>query len=598
MNERAAIYARKSDKQDDVPDDAKSIGRQETGARAFIATKDWALDEAHIYKDDGVSGALFANRGEFSRMMRDAAAHAFEAIVFYDLDRFGRDGHKTMVALNDLADLGVSVWDFSTGVRVDLDSFEGRITANLKAEFAQQFRDQIRKHTRDAMHKKAEHGLVTGGLTFGYTNEGPKGEKRWTVNEPEAAVVRRIYTMCADGYGAREIAKALNHAQMPKPRAQQGRADGWSVSTVRAVLTRPLYRGEIVYGRTAKAYNRELRDRYPDDPERESGQIPKPEDTWFCSTQWEKQLRIVDPDVAASVDKKLAAKRERYLASVAQNNKTAPHKAHGTYLLSGGMLLCPSCGGHFEGRKYPWKPSPKTAESLPPSCRGGHSGHVYICSTRRRKPGVCNNTLALPIDATDDTVLDTIEGEVLGTRFIRELLALVDRGEVDHSEQLTADRDRLRAEVDRLVGSIAAGVPADTVAPAIRAREADMAKLEVQLRAPRRVPPDMARVKAALEQRAKQWKKDLRAEPRIARLVLRRLVGPLTLWDESKRPDFVRFEAAPTLELLEGLAPTLLVASPTGFEPVQGMNWEWRRMVPDAGRLLSTTLQCEAGSRA
>src|SRR5438445_1038840 len=107
----AAIYARKSTAQDDVADDAKSVTRQIGGARAFITTKGWTLKEHHIYTDDGVSGALFANRAEFQRMMRDAAAGAFEAVVFYDLDRFGRHAHQTMVALNALADLGVGVWD-------------------------------------------------------------------------------------------------------------------------------------------------------------------------------------------------------------------------------------------------------------------------------------------------------------------------------------------------------------------------------------------------------------------------------------------------------------------------------------------------------
>src|SRR5262245_59614384 len=109
----AAIYARKSTSQDGVADDAKSVTRQVSGARAFIAGKRWTLDEHHVYTDDGVSGALFANRAEFQRLMRDAAAGAFEAVVFYDLDRFGRHAHQTMVALNALADLGVTVWDFS-----------------------------------------------------------------------------------------------------------------------------------------------------------------------------------------------------------------------------------------------------------------------------------------------------------------------------------------------------------------------------------------------------------------------------------------------------------------------------------------------------
>ena len=60
----AAIYARKSTAQD-VADDAKSVTRQVDGAKAFIAAKAWTLDDAHVYTDDGVLGALFANRAEF-----------------------------------------------------------------------------------------------------------------------------------------------------------------------------------------------------------------------------------------------------------------------------------------------------------------------------------------------------------------------------------------------------------------------------------------------------------------------------------------------------------------------------------------------------
>ena len=56
----------------------------------------------------------------------------------------------------------------------------------------------------------------------------------------------------------------------------------------------------------------------------------------------------------------------------------------------------------------------------------------------------------------------------------------------------------------------------------------------------------------------------LRAEPKAARLVLRRLVGPLRLWDESERPEWIKWEAVPTVELLDGLA-TPQAPSPTGF---------------------------------
>ena len=299
-------------------------------------------------------------------------------------------------------------------------------------------------------------------------------------------------------------------------------------------LKRPLYRGELVYGRTAKAYGRELRKVFRG-TKREKGQIRKPEETWIRRDA--PELRIVDADVAERVDARLQDRRERYAAAKSRNDGRAPHKTHGKYLLSGGMLICPTCGGHFEARKYPWRVHEP----------GGHAGHVYICSTRRRKPGTCSNTLALPIADADDAVLSTLEGEVIGTRFIRELLSLVDTAP-DETEWLTAERERRQIEIDRLVASIAAGVPGATVAPLIRDNEAAIRKLDAQLRKPRLPRLGQERLRAALEQRAAQWKADLRAEPNLARMVLRRLVAPLTLWEEtveSPRPKWIEWKAEP-----------------------------------------------------
>ena len=56
--------------------------------------------------------------------------------------------------------------------------------------------------------------------------------------------------------------------------------------------------------------------------------------------------------------------------------------------------------------------------------------------------------------------------------------------QLEDRSRLAADRERLRAEVKNLIGSIAAGVPAETVALAIRARELEISRLEVRLRAP------------------------------------------------------------------------------------------------------------------
>jgi DNA invertase Pin-like site-specific DNA recombinase len=65
----AAIYARKSTEQNGVADEQKSVARQIDHARAYAKSKGWTVDEAHVYIDDGISGAEFAARPGFVRLM-------------------------------------------------------------------------------------------------------------------------------------------------------------------------------------------------------------------------------------------------------------------------------------------------------------------------------------------------------------------------------------------------------------------------------------------------------------------------------------------------------------------------------------------------
>ena len=116
---------------------------------------------------------------------------------------------------------------------------------------------------------------------------------------------------------------------------------------------------------------------------REKGQIAKPAETWIRRDV--DALRIITSDLATRVDAPRADKLTRYFKALAHGGRV-PERAHGKYLLTGGMLICPTCGGHFEALK------------------SGGAYRVYLCATRRRKPGVCSNTLTLPMAETDETV--------------------------------------------------------------------------------------------------------------------------------------------------------------------------------------------------
>jgi DNA invertase Pin-like site-specific DNA recombinase len=65
----AAIYARKSTEQNGVGDDEKSVARQIEHARAYAVRKGWTVDDAHVYSDDGISGAEFKKRPGFLRLL-------------------------------------------------------------------------------------------------------------------------------------------------------------------------------------------------------------------------------------------------------------------------------------------------------------------------------------------------------------------------------------------------------------------------------------------------------------------------------------------------------------------------------------------------
>lgn len=162
----------------------------------------------------------------------------------------------------------------------------------------------------------------------------------------------------------------------------------------------------------------------------------------------------------------------------------------------------------------------------------------------------------------------------------------------DETGRLTADRDRLRKELNNLVESIALlGIGAATVGPKIKEREAELAKVEAKLRRPRPERPNADKVRAALLQRASEWRETLRAEPKVARLVLRRMIGSLT-FSGAERPAFeasasgtaslhitnrrgrnglvyselsVKWDAPVKPGILEGIVPTDLVASSRGF---------------------------------
>src|SRR5579862_4298573 len=99
----AAIYARKSTEQTGVVDEQKSIARQIDHAQAFAESKGWTVANEHVYVDDGISGAEFANRPGYLRLLNALKPRPpFQVLVMSEESRLGCEAIETAYALKQL----------------------------------------------------------------------------------------------------------------------------------------------------------------------------------------------------------------------------------------------------------------------------------------------------------------------------------------------------------------------------------------------------------------------------------------------------------------------------------------------------------------
>ena len=532
----AAIYARKSTDQSGVSDEQRSVARQVEHARSYAARKGWRVLDEHVYVDDGISGAEFANRPGFLRLMNALKPRAsFQVLIMSEESRLGREAIETAYALKQLVQAGVRVFFYLEDRERTLDSPTDKIMLSLTAYADELERERARQRTYDAMQRKARAGHVTGGRGFGYDNveilgaDGRRSHVERRINEAEAAVIRRIFEMCKAGAGLTVITKTLNAEGVPTPRAQQGRPTGWVASSVRAVLNRPLYRGEIVWNQTKKR-NSWGQKQYADRPESEWLHVAAPD------------LRIVSDDLWEAAHAQASERRTKY------NSGDRSHR-FSPYLLSG-FARCALCDGGFASQ---------TRE------HGNHRARFYGCTSYwERGPRICANGLVGRMEAIDAEVLDTLKDDILRPSVIEQAIALAleelgpERDQAQRAK-LAAEIAAIEAQCREFTAAITAGGHLDVLIGHVdRLRGLQERRKALQARVSARPPIAAPRHNEGLEARLREkladWRGLLTRDVASGREVLRTLlVGPLrfTPVDEPKRRGY-RFTGAIALDRLIG----------------------------------------------
>src|SRR5437667_679155 len=242
----AAIYGRKSAEDERSADDGRSVDRQVALAREFAVRQGWAVAEPWVITEEA-SGADFTRAG-LGRLLAGARQQPrpFDVLVVMAVDRLGREQVGTAAVVQAIDEAGVAVWTYQDGREVSFETPVEKFMLGVHGYGAEEYRHQVKLKTREALHRKAARGHATGSRTYGYrlVRQGEHTERE--IDAAEAAVVRRVFELSAEGYGDQRIVGILSADRVPAP----GARGLWSKEILRTMLRNELYRGVAIYGKS------------------------------------------------------------------------------------------------------------------------------------------------------------------------------------------------------------------------------------------------------------------------------------------------------------------------------------------------------------
>ncbi len=365
------------------------------------------------------------------------------------------------------------------------------------------------------------------------------------INQAEAAIVARIFQLCAEGVGQNRIGRLLNSEHAIAPRSQQGRPRAWAPSSVHEILFRDLYRGVITWNRSRKR-----------NPWGQHQQRARPTADWLEIPA--PQLRIVSEAQWAAAHQRLAVSRAQYERDT--HGQRRPHRDRDSKYLLPGFGRCALCRGglHVRSRSH-----------------GRRRAFFYACTSHyNRGPEACPHVEQWPMEALDNAVLAKIAGDVLRPALVEEIV--IEARAMFEASQRTDDRARLRRELEtvereqrRLTEAIAAGADAPVLIERLRVTEARRREIAALIEAQQtRHAPAWREIECRVRQSVTDWRSLLTGDVGEARQGFRQLLrAPIlfTPYVEHGRRG-IRFEGRIGLDAIIGGDVVTKMASPSGPE--------------------------------
>lgn len=260
-----AKYLRISDDDVDVgkgKDESGSISNQRGVLQYFISNhEELSKYPVKEFLDDGYSGVNF-NRPGVRNLLKEVKENKVACIVVKDLSRFGRN-------YIEVGDYIEQIFPF-LGVRFiavsdNYDSFKnsGGIEIGFKNLIHDMYSRDLSKKIKSVKRMHQEKGTYIGGdVPYGYVYSGnKKTEQGIGIYQPDpdaAMVVRKIFSLAANGNTPTYIVKCLNSEGIPTPgvyknqtknynyQIKNTKSNLWTSGKIRDILQNEVYVGTYI----------------------------------------------------------------------------------------------------------------------------------------------------------------------------------------------------------------------------------------------------------------------------------------------------------------------------------------------------------------
>ena len=247
---RVALYARVSTQRQAQAD---GVAQQLDRLQAHAASQGWTVVAENIFRDDGYSGASLKRPG-LERLRDRAALRHLDRVLITAPDRLARHYVHQVLLLEEITATGCQVEFLDRPMSQDPHD---QLLLQIRGAVAEYERSLIAERMRRGRLRKLQAGLLLPWTRppYGYRvdPDRPRDPAGVRCDEAEAAAVAEMFAWYGEeGRSLYGLAQKLLSDAIPPPRVK-GR---WNVTTLRGILTNPVYTGEVFAGRIQTAPRR------------------------------------------------------------------------------------------------------------------------------------------------------------------------------------------------------------------------------------------------------------------------------------------------------------------------------------------------------